>query len=311
MRIEQAQLRLSAESSLTREEFRIRQVNPPAARAQALADRAPVQATPATDRADEPLDAKLLMMRLVAEVMLGRRIELFHMPVGGAAAAVQVTGAQQAQVRTIQVQAEAEDVRFQARGSVETTDGRRIDFQADMRLSRRFVQVDVRDVPNGKQDPLVLNFDGMGVRLLGDRVSFDLSGDGQPESMPLVAPGSGLLFADRNRDGVANDGSELFGPHSGNGFAELALQDADGNGWIDQGDPVFGELRVWFQDDAGPGLVYTLADLGIGAVSTSSVDTPFDLRTARNGLLGQIRASGVYLREDGQPGIVSQVDLVL
>jgi hypothetical protein len=127
--------------------------------------------------------------------------------------------------------------------------------------------------------------------------------------VPVVARGSGILFADRNGDGAANGGTELFGPQSGDGFGELAQQDADGNAWIDEGDPVFGELRVWFQDGAGPGAVYNLTDLGIGAISTSSVETPFDLRTEENVLLGQIRRSGVYLQQDGQAGIISHVDL--
>ena len=133
-------------------------------------------------------------------------------------------------------------------GSVETADGKRIDFQTDLTMSRRFVEVVTGNgAPAGKQDPLVLNFDGKGVRRLRDRFGFDLNGDDQSEPAPQVAPG-GILFADRNGDGAANDGTELFGPRSGDGFGELAQQDTDENGWIDQGDPVLGELRVWFQD---------------------------------------------------------------
>jgi hypothetical protein len=311
VRIEQSQLQLSAESFLSREQVRIGLVSLTSARAPV--GQASVQATPSFDFGDEA-DGRLLLMRLVVEKMLGSKVHLFHVSCKGGAGAGQAPkgNAPAAQVRTIQVRAEAEQVQFQARGSVQTAVGRQIDFQAELTLSRQFVEVVTGDgAASGKSDPLVLNFDGRGVRLLGDRMDFDLNGDGQSEALPLVAAGSGILFADRNGDGVANDGKELFGPQTGNGFGELAQQDADGNAWIDEGDSVFGELRVWFQDAAGPGAVYSLADLGIGAISTSSVGTPFDLRTEGNVLLGQLRRSGVYLQEDGQAGIISHVDLAV
>lgn len=312
MRIEQSQLQLAAESFLSREQVRIRLASPPATPARTPVGQASVQATPSFDFGDEA-DGRLLLMRLVVEKMLGSKVHLFHVSgKGGAGAGEEPKGnAPAAQVRTIQVRAEAEQVQFQAKGSVQTADGRQIDFQATLTLSRQFVEVVTGDGAASGKDPLVLNFDGRGVRLLGDRMDFDLNGDGQSEAVPVVAPGSGVLFADRNGDGVANDGTELFGPQTGNGFSELARQDADGNAWIDEGDPVFGELRVWFQDAAGPGAVYSLADLGIGAISTSSVGTPFDLRTEGNVLLGQLRRSGVYLQEDGQAGIISHVDLAV
>ncbi|MFN0168529.1 MAG: VCBS repeat-containing protein [Bryobacteraceae bacterium] len=311
VRIEQSQLELSAQSSLSRELIRIRQVSPPATPARAIVDRVVVGAT-ASDFGDNA-DGQLLLMRLVVEMMMGRRVHLFHVAGKGRAVEVQPPKADppQGEVRSLQVRVEAEQVRFHARGSVATADGRRIDFQSDLALSRQFVEIVTSEEASGQQDPLVLNFDGRGVRLLGDRIGFDLNGDGQSEAVPLVAPGSGILFADRNGDGVATDGTELFGPRSGSGFDELARQDSDENGWIDEGDPVFGELRVWFQAAAGSGSTYTLTDLGIGAISTSRVETPFDLRSTGNVLLGQIRSSGVYLREDGKAGTVSQVDLAV
>ncbi len=246
-------------------------------------------------------------------MMLGKKIHLMPGPGQGAPAAAAVAQqAPQPEVRSVEVRVEGEQVRFQAQGSVTTADGRQIEFRSDLALSRQFVEVvaGAAATPSGnKQDPLVLNFDGRGVRLLADRASFDLNSDGQAEQVPLVATGSGVLFLDRNGDGVATNGSELFGPRTGDGFGELAQADSDANGWIDEADPVYGELRVWFQD-GGAGRVYGLAELGVGAISTASVATQFDLRTSGNALLGQIRASGVYLRENGQAGVISHVDLV-
>ena len=41
--------------------------------------------------------------------------------------------------------------------------------------------------------------------------------------------GSGYLALDKNGDGTINDGSELFGTRNGDGFADLAQYDEDGN----------------------------------------------------------------------------------
>ncbi len=209
-------------------------------------------------------------------------------------------------VTTTTTRAEAEQLVFRAQGTVKTADGREIAFQTELTMARASVNV---TTGSGKNvDPLVVNLDGMGVRLAADRAPFDLSGAGQSQSIPRVTPGSGLLFVDRNGDGVATDGKELFGPQTGNGFAELAAQDTDHNGWIDQGDPVFGQLRVWVQDPTGPGRVYNLRDLGIGAIGVSPVETPFQLQSTSNELLGQIRSSGVYLTEGGRAGVMQQTD---
>jgi len=102
-----------------------------------------------------------------------------------------------------------------------------------------------------------------------------------------------------------NDGSELFGPKTGNGFAELASHDADRNGWIDSGDPVFANLKIWTQ-----GGLTTLPERGIGAIFASGVETPFAVKDAANALRGNIRSTGIYLSEGGSAGTVQQVDLV-
>ena len=56
---------------------------------------------------------------------------------------------------------------------------------------------------------------------------------------------------DRNGDGKINDGSELFGTKSGDGFKDLASYDADGNGWIDENDAIFSQLKIWTKDEDG------------------------------------------------------------
>jgi hypothetical protein len=255
----------------------------------------------------QDLDPKQRLAVLAIEALLGHRVTLlrFH---PGAEAAPDAAGAQAtgtAEVhRRVELHYEAEQTTLQAQGVVETADGRRIQFSVELAMQREFQSASVTTRPGNAADPLVVNFGGTPARLTGAKVSFDLNSDGQPESISFVAAGSGFLALDRNGDGKVNDGSELFGPRTGNGFAELATYDADDNGWIDENDPVFGHLRIWTQ-----GGLYTLSQKGIGALAASSAETPFTLKDAANLTQGEIRGTGIYLSEPGAPGTIQQVDL--
>lgn len=202
---------------------------------------------------------------------------------------------------------ESESTRVCGSGQVKTADGRCIAFDFGLDMQRRYTS-EQRETQSGEvvlKDPLVLNFSGTAAELGDTRIDFDLDADGKPEQIPGLGTGNGFLVFDRNGNGRADDGRELFGATSGDGFADLAGLDADGNGWIDEGDPDFAKLRVW---DGGDGYA-TLAARGVGALWTSAVDAPFALKTADNALLGQIRAVGLYLEESGKVGAMQQVDL--
>ena len=127
-------------------------------------------------------------------------------------------------------------------------------------------------------DPLVLRFDGPAQALQNQRFAFDLQGDGSADNVPLLAQGWGYLALDRNQNGRIDDGLELFGPRTDNGFAELAALDDDGNGWIDEGDAAFKDLRIWRPSADGGGSLQTLQAEGVGALGLANAATPFALR---------------------------------
>ncbi|MDR2838455.1 MAG: VCBS repeat-containing protein [Azonexus sp.] len=211
---------------------------------------------------------------------------------------------------------EIEETQFSASGVVNTADGRAISFQLDLSMSRAWHEESNLTIVSGNfgqavKDPLVLNFAGTAASLTNERFEFDLDADGDMEKINFVAQGSGFLVFDRNRDGVVNDGRELFGPTTNNGFAELAALDDDGNGWIDENDAAFSQLQIWSRDATGNDRLQSLAAAGVGAISLSHIATPFDLKTTSNDLLGQIRSSGVFLLENGGVGTVQQVDLTV
>jgi hypothetical protein len=206
---------------------------------------------------------------------------------------------------------ETETVAFGATGRVRTADGAEIRFELGFEMSRSYsetVSVSVRAGDQRLKDPLVLDFGGPAAALSDVRFDFDLDADGVKETLPLMS-GSGFLAFDRNANGRIDDGRELFGPATGDGFAELARLDDDGNGWIDEADVAWSQLRVWRPDAAGKGSVQSLGEAGVGALHLGRVATPFSLKDAANDTQGLMRASGVYLRADGGVGTVSQVDL--
>jgi hypothetical protein len=103
----------------------------------------------------------------------------------------------------------------------------------------------------------------------------------------------------------------LFGAQSGDGFADLARHDADGNQWIDENDAVFDRMRIWSPSDEGNATLTTLKQRDVGALYLGRLATPFELRTAGNDSLGALRSTGVFLTEGGQPGTLQQIDLTV
>lgn len=203
---------------------------------------------------------------------------------------------------------EAEKTTVCGNGQVTTTDGKRIDFNYSLAMERKFSSEKTNE-ESGRiklRDPLMLSFDGKACELTADCINFDLNADGTPEQIPGLGSGSAFLVFDRNGNGRADDGSELFGVASGNGFADLALLDGDHNGWIDEADAAFSQLGLWSAEGFS-----TLQGQGVGALYTAAVDAPFLLKTTSNELLGQIRAAGLYLSEAGEVGQMQQVDLAV
>ncbi len=207
---------------------------------------------------------------------------------------------------------EAEATHFQAQGVVRTEDGREIALNVELNLSREFMRYTQLDVEMGAarlKDPLVINVSTTSAELDSSQTfRFDIDIDGSADELARLKAGSGFLALDRNADGKINDGSELFGATSGDGFADLAQYDEDGSLWIDEGDTVFTRLKVWMGAGGENAQMMSLSELSIGAIYLGRADTAFSLKDTDNNLLGVLRATGVYLRENGQVGTVQQMD---
>ena len=207
---------------------------------------------------------------------------------------------------------ESESTSFSTKGTVRTSDGREISFNLDVFMSRSFSEYfeeEMEMLQVDTCDPLVINFDGDVAELSDQKFYFDIDGDGILDEVSQLGSGSGYLALDKNGDGIINDGNELFGPQSGNGFGDLAAYDDDGNGWIDENDAIWSKLKIWCKNPDGTDSLYTLAEKGVGAICLSSVGTDYALNGASNNVNGYIRRTGIFLYENGNVGTVQHVDL--
>lgn len=285
-----------------------------------VAEASEVEADPLRD------DPNLALLLRLVELLTGRPVRLFDArelgEPGAAAAAPAAQAAAQAPQQAeadfsldyqLRIQrSESEWTLVQAQGEILTSDGERIRLSLQLDMARSWREdIELRVLAGAaaeRKDPLVINFGAPAAQLRDQRFSFDLTADGRNEQLPLLAGGSGLLAFDRNGDGRINDGRELFGALSGDGFADLAALDEDGNGWIDRGDSAFDQLRVWIPEAEGEGRLLTLEEAGVAAISLSHVQSPFDLRGAANADLGQIRSTGLYLSTAREVRTVQQID---
>lgn len=201
---------------------------------------------------------------------------------------------------------------FQTQGQVVTADGRTIDFNLNVHMSSRFEayykeSFDIQKAVN-LCDPLVINLDSSPATVSDQTFYFDLDGDGVEEDIHKLNSGSGYLALDKNNDGKINDGNELFGTASGDGFADLAKYDEDGNGWIDENDAIWNHLKIWVQTEQGPQL-YSLADKGVGAICLNRMPTYYTQYDKDGEVSAVVRSTGMFLYENGAAGSMQHLDL--
>lgn len=206
---------------------------------------------------------------------------------------------------------ESEQTHFSASGSVTTASGQTMNFSLDVTMQRSYSSTTSRVSRYGPgTDPLMITLGTDAGTLSGATVSFDLKGDGTQVNLPFARSG-GWLALDKNGNGKIDNGQELFGPQSGNGFSDLATLDSNHDGVIDARDPAYADLRVWSGvDSKGQDQLASLQSMHIGALFLANVDTPFTIKDDSNTAQAQVRRSGVYLQEDGQAGMISQVDVL-
>lgn len=187
-------------------------------------------------------------------------------------------------------------------GSVALDDGSNFSWSMQFAMSyEEFSYSERTEQP--MKDPLVMSFNGRPVELSGQSSAFNLTENAK--SIQQLAQGQYYLAKDSNNNGAVDSGQELFGPTTGQGFAELATFDEDQNGLIDQQDPIWESLWLWRPEDKG---LYSLKEMGVAALSVDSIATPFSLRH-KGEVQGRLERSSIFITEDKDVGLLQQIDL--
>jgi len=207
-------------------------------------------------------------------------------------------------------------VDFSTQASVKTNNG---EFNIDINLSltQEFYEMHKTSFSLGAtfEDPLIINhdsdigtFDNINTNM---SFEFDLNGDGENEQIPELKNGSGFLALDKNGNNKIDDGSELFGPTTGDGFEELRAYDEDGNNWIDENDSIYSKLLIWERDNEGNNSLIGLGQAGVGAIYLAGVTTDYNYATGYDDIKANMKEASFFLKENGEAGIVSSVDFAV
>lgn len=171
------------------------------------------------------------------------------------------------------------------------------------------LSIETAEFKNGVQiglaAPILLDLDGGGVGTVSAHESaahYDYDGDGQAERTSWFATGDGMLFLDRNGDGVVTNASEFSFVNDLEGARSdlegLRAFDSNGDGFLSAADDKFTSFNIWA--DNGDGLaeaseMLSLDQAGVASLSLSA--TAVNATVA----LGDVVAigAGAYTRTDG------------
>lgn len=190
-------------------------------------------------------------------------------------------------------------------GQLQLRDGSSVSFAFEFSMQVSWARYSYTE--QTLQDPLIVSLDNSAARLTDSHTAFDLLSNGSSVQLPQLAAQQFYLAYDRNQDQRVNNGSELFGPRTGQGFAELAKFDDNGNGFIDPGDDIWQYLYLWRPKQD----LLSMTEAKLGAFSVSSVETPMPLLDKQQQKNGEIQRSGLAFTDDAKPVLVQQIDLVV
>ncbi|MEJ5229701.1 MAG: hypothetical protein WHT65_06830 [Pseudothermotoga sp.] len=263
--------------------------------------------------------AKLKLIKYLLEKLTGKKVRLLALELSEKDSSSEVQQSQnQLQTRggfglvyeSNQKYFESEKMVFSTTGTVKTKDGRTIDFTLSLKMERSFHFEESFQLRLGEalKDPLFLELDDLPPEFSAKEMKIDLDLDGVLDQLRTPSANLGFLALDLDENGKIDNGRELFGPTTGNGFKELARYDADGNRWIDEADPIFAKLNVWFVDEEGKEKLLSLKDTNVGAIYLGFLPTKFSFYDGQE-LVGRLASSSFYLTEDGKPKAIHQIDL--
>ena len=271
---------------------------------------------------DTNLDYKIKLLRLIMKEIYNKEFDFIYADYSKANNNIEQVSNQAENSPEWKIKYERKEIsvdyqssKFDAEGIIKTTDGKQISFQIDVNLEFSEIKQSQSqfsaEIGKQKKDPLIINFDGTSDMLDFSKFEFDLDKNGILESIPFLKSGSGFLALDKNNDGKIGDGSELFGPSTGNGFEELAKMDYDKNGWIDENDDSFKKLNVWEIQSNGYNRITPIKQKGVEAIFLGNAATNFYNKNQIGNVDAELVSTGIYINNQNKPGLIKQVDFIV
>ena len=165
-------------------------------------------------------------------------------------------------------------------------------------------------------DPLIFDLDGDGIETvsLKDGVNFDFDNNGFAEKIGWVSADDGLLVRDLNGNGNIDNGGELFGDltavaegiNAVNGFEALAAFDVNADGVINTKDAIYSELKIW-QDRNQNGTVDEGELLTLQEAGIAGIGLDYETINEMDEQGNAHTQKGYYIKADGSTALVEDV----
>ncbi len=207
-------------------------------------------------------------------------------------------------------------IKFDSKAIIKTKD-KEINIDLNIQYTQKFYEKHQTKIEQQRAvyiDPLIIQFDIEAKKfdLIDDTLTFtfDINSDGYKEKIPYLNSGSGFLALDKNNNLTIDDGSELFGTTSNDGFNDLKAYDKDDNDWIDENDEIFKDLRIWYKTKFGKDELIALGDANIGAIYLNDINTQFYYDKDIQQNIAKLNSSSIFITDDEKIGILGAVDFV-
>ena len=207
-------------------------------------------------------------------------------------------------------------ISFGTKATIKTAD-KDIEINLNLSYTQEFYEAHKKKLEFEKTvflDPLVIHYDLTSNYFdsIDDNLSFefDINNDNKKDTIAMLKDGSGFLALDKNSNGTIDNGKELFGTITNNGFDELTQYDEDNNGWIDENDSVFKDLRIWNKSEGNDSLI-ALGDANVGAIYLSDISSNFNYDKSVTQSLAHLKSTSIFLTEDGEAGLVKGIDFAV
>lgn len=251
------------------------------------------------------LDAKTRELVQALEVLTGKKIDLKSLLVKNSQSSTPRSNSPILTYESMQAEQSGLNVSFE--GKLQTKDGKDIAFSLSIKWEQSFVETQRVRIQDGKvmQDPLIISLDG-NPPVSSDKINFNLNA--LAKQINKLSGNSGYLVNDKNGNGQADSGSELFGPQTSNGFAELTTHDDNKDSWIDSSDKIYKQLYIWSPQENGNGMI-SLEQAGIGAISLLALNVNYTQKSSIDTPIADYKQASIAVGEHGESYGVFSVDL--